>query len=304
MTTENIDLETLITLVQQRSSIYNYKDKQHSNRDVQEKLWTEISRILKAPVLECKTKWTTLRNSFSRQLREEKKFTSGSGATKKRKWYLYDNMAFLKDYMLQHKTMTSNLTADDLDETTYTNVEESEVPNVEEDPDVTLQLNPGVNVDEEIDSEQSSSAHEFKKPKKIKKVLASEMIAEPMISYLKSKTTPKVNPIEDPPELLFLKSLVPDIKKLNNKNQRRFKNTVLNTLDQLLDEQETSSSATSIYTSNFSPLYSNNVQPNQQHTIQPQPLNQNTPQTTQFLFPESPELLSSSESSNSYQGLI
>ncbi|KAF0711286.1 BESS domain-containing protein [Aphis craccivora] len=211
-------------------------------------------------------------------------------------------MEFLKDYMLQHKTMTSNLTADDLDETTCTNVEESEVPNVEEEPDVTLQLNPGVNVDEEIDSEQSSSAQEFKKPKKIKKVLASEMIAEPMISYLKSKTTPKVNPIEDPPELLFLKSLVPDIKKLNNKNQRRFKNAVLNTLDQLLDEQETSSSATPTYTSNFSPLYSNNVQPNQQLTIQPQLLNQNTPQTTQFIFSESPELLSSSESSNSYQG--
>lgn len=210
-------------------------------------------------------------------------------------------MAFLKDYMLQHKTMTSNLTADDLDETTYKNVEESEVPNFEEEPDVTFQLNPDVNVDEEIDSEQSSSSHEFKKPKK---VLTSEMIAESMISYLKSKTTPKVNPIEDPPELLFLKSLVPDFKKLNNKNQRRFKNAVLNTLDQLLDEQETSSSATSIYTSNFSTLYSNNVQPNQQHTIQPQLLNQNTPQTTQFLFSQSPELLSSSESSNSYQELI
>lgn len=49
MAAENIDLETLITLVQQRSTIYNYKDKQHSNRNVQEKLWTEISRILKAP---------------------------------------------------------------------------------------------------------------------------------------------------------------------------------------------------------------------------------------------------------------
>jgi len=126
------------------------------------------------------------------------------------------------------------------------------------------------------------------------------MIAEPMINYLKSKTTPKVNVVEDPPELLLLKSLIPDFKKLNNKNQRRFKNTILSTLDQLLDEQETSSSATSIYTSNFLPIYSNNV-PIQQHTIQPQPLNQNTLQTTQFLFSKSPELLSSSESSNSYQ---
>lgn len=213
-------------------------------------------------------------------------------------------MAFLKDYMLQHKTMTSNLTADDLDETTYKNVEESEVPNFEEEPDdVTLQLNPDVNVDEEMDSEQSSSSHGIEKPKKIKKVLTSEMIAEPMINYLKSKTTPKVNPIEDPPELLFFKSLVPDFKKLNDKNQRRFKKAVLSTLDQLLDEQETSSAATPIYPSNFPILYSNNVQPNQQHTIQPQQLNQNTPQTTQFLFSQSPELLSSSESSNSYQEL-
>ena len=34
-------------------------------------------------VSECKTKWTTLRNSFSRQLREQKKIPSGSGASKK-----------------------------------------------------------------------------------------------------------------------------------------------------------------------------------------------------------------------------
>jgi len=49
MTAENIDLETLITLVQQRSTIYNYKDKQYSNRDIQEKLWTEIASILRTP---------------------------------------------------------------------------------------------------------------------------------------------------------------------------------------------------------------------------------------------------------------
>lgn len=47
MAAETFDLETLITLVQQRSSIYNYKDKQHSNRDIQDKLWTEISSLLK-----------------------------------------------------------------------------------------------------------------------------------------------------------------------------------------------------------------------------------------------------------------
>lgn len=47
MTAEPFDLETLITLVQQRSSIYNYRDKEHSNRDIQDKLWKEISSLLK-----------------------------------------------------------------------------------------------------------------------------------------------------------------------------------------------------------------------------------------------------------------
>jgi len=193
-------------------------------------------------VSECKTKWTTLRNSFSRQLREQKKYPSGSGATKKRKWYLYDNMAFLKDYMMQHKSMKSNLIRDDLDEPIVDiNVNESEVSNFEEEHDITRDLDSDINVGEEVDKEQIPSSPEFKKPKIIKKVLASEMIAEPMINYLISKTIPKVNPIEDPPELLFLKSIIPDFKKLNNKNQRRFKNTILSTLDQLLDEQESSS---------------------------------------------------------------
>lgn len=65
--------------------------------------------------------------------------------------------------------------------------------------------------------------------------MASEMVAEPMINYLKSKTIQKV---EDSPELLFLKSVIPDFKKLNDKNQRRFKNIILSSLDKLLDEQE------------------------------------------------------------------
>ncbi|VVC36503.1 Hypothetical protein CINCED_3A024410 [Cinara cedri] len=64
------------------------------------------------------------------------------------------------------------------------------------------------------------------------------------------KTTTKVKPIkqiltvqtlDDSSEFLFLKSIVPDFIKLNSKNQRKFKNVLLNTLDQLLDEQETSS---------------------------------------------------------------
>lgn len=68
--------------------------------------------------------------------------------------------------MLQHKNVTTNLISDDLDETTDISIKESEVPNFEEEPDMTFQLDPIVNVDKELCNEQSSSSQEFKKPKK------------------------------------------------------------------------------------------------------------------------------------------
>jgi len=41
--------------------------------------------------------------------------SAGSGASRKRKWYLFDNMLFLSDYVLQHKKMESNLNSSHID---------------------------------------------------------------------------------------------------------------------------------------------------------------------------------------------
>jgi len=38
------DGKILISLIEKRPSIYDYKDKDHSNRAVQDKLWEEISK--------------------------------------------------------------------------------------------------------------------------------------------------------------------------------------------------------------------------------------------------------------------
>jgi len=45
------NIENLISLVQERQSLYDYKHKNYSNRNIQEQLWTEISDILKTPGL-------------------------------------------------------------------------------------------------------------------------------------------------------------------------------------------------------------------------------------------------------------
>lgn len=126
------------------------------------------------------------------------------------------------------------------------------------------------------------------------------MVAEPMINYLKSKTYAKMSN-EDPPKLLFFKSIVPDFKKLTDKNQRKYKALILNTLDQFLEEQDTSSSS-SMYSNNLMPLFSNNLSDisTNQHAMQSQSLNQNLPQATHFHYAASPDL-SSSENTSSYQ---
>jgi len=63
-------------------------------------------------------------------------------------------------------------------------------------------------------------------------------MAEPMITFLKSRTK-EVN-TEDSLELLvlFFKSFIFEYKKLNDQSHRRFKQVVLSTSNNFIDDQE------------------------------------------------------------------
>ncbi|XP_029348049.1 uncharacterized protein LOC107882666 [Acyrthosiphon pisum] len=189
-----MNLEDLISLVQERQSIYDYKNKNHSNRNIQEQLWTEISDILKVPANECKAKWTTLRNSFSRELRQ-RKLPSGSGASsRKRQWYLFDNMLFLSDYVLQHKKMESNLSSSHIDHLENESlVEQPIVSDTEKNLETAEQdevLSQTI-VTEDVENEKSSNEPLFKKPRTNRKMLPSERVVEPMLEFIKTRTQPK-----------------------------------------------------------------------------------------------------------------
>lgn len=107
---------------------------------------------------------------------EEKKIPSGSGASKTRKWYLYDTMGFLRDFIMQHKKMSSNFVGDELDESMDTHLEESVIPDSEEEqddlnPDV-VKVGETVHVEEKEQEKQKepnlSSSPVFIRPKKKK----------------------------------------------------------------------------------------------------------------------------------------
>jgi len=130
----------------------------------------------------CKSKWTSLRNSYARELREMKNKKSGSAASKKRKWYLFESMSFLSNFMLQHMQMTSNV-RDNCNE----HDERSESEEYSFDASI---------VEENTSPEDSTvlvcepNETVFKKPKNPKSQFktASEQVAEPMIEFLKSRT--------------------------------------------------------------------------------------------------------------------
>lgn len=102
-----------------------------------------------------------------------------------------------------------------------------------EDQDIT-QVDEKTTAEESIITESEPDLRQpvFKKPKKTvitarnQYKTASEKVAEPMIEFLKSRINKPIH-VEDPSELLFFKSLIPDYNKFNEKNQRRFKNNML-----------------------------------------------------------------------------
>lgn len=184
---------------------------------------------------ECKTKWACLRNSFARALREEKSKISGSAASRKKKWYLFNEMSFLSSFMLQHKQTSSNLEASDDESEATDNEKSTENPNLNESVREIESANATCLIGRQ-ELRRVSSEPVFKKPKKTQvKNSTVEQVAGPMIEFLRSKTNKSA--VEDV-DLLFFKSLLPDFKKLNGKNRRQFKQFVLTTLNTYIDSQE------------------------------------------------------------------
>lgn len=106
--------------------------------------------------------------------------------------------------------------------------------------------------------------------KNLYKTTASDKVAEPMIEFLKSRTR-KPAPVEEPPELLFLKSLIPDYEKLNDQNQRKFKNSVMSSLNSYLDEQEDKYQIAS-FQNNINNTYPRPVEKQSNHLYQASPI--------------------------------
>lgn len=145
-------------------------------------------------------------------------------------------MAFVKDFVGKHKKSASNVTMEENSE----EAQETEELMTEND-DITDSASIAEALEDTASLSTSSQVAPTRTAPK-RKIVGVEAVAQPMIEFFKSRTVqnPAMNqPIPSlGPTAKFMDSLVPDVEKLNPRRQRMFKARVLETLNNLLDEQE------------------------------------------------------------------
>ncbi|XP_076299162.1 uncharacterized protein LOC143218077 [Lasioglossum baleicum] len=91
-----MDCEKLISLVEERKSLWDPRDGQYHNRDNNRNLWCEVATLLNSTRAIVKTKWQRLRDSYRRELSRNNQPT-GSQSQGVSTWQYFNQMNFLED---------------------------------------------------------------------------------------------------------------------------------------------------------------------------------------------------------------
>ncbi|XP_069686015.1 uncharacterized protein [Periplaneta americana] len=228
--------EKFVYLVQEREAIYNAKLKEHHNKNILEGLWREIAIEMNMSSNECKAKWTNLRNSFARHLRDMRNIEKSGGAKMKKTWYLADIMSFLQEHV-QHRKSRSNpeYSIEDFVSVDYSDEEKETQREIKMEVIPKMEILPEVTDQEDHlqqDVPQASMHHAEFDSQRLRKRPRRALPPDQFVEYTRSQP---VHPL-----LSFFTGLLEDYNTLTPKRQRLFKQNCLGYLNYLLDEQEAS----------------------------------------------------------------
>ncbi|KAL1488134.1 hypothetical protein ABEB36_015092 [Hypothenemus hampei] len=198
-----------VEIIEQYPCIYDYTRADHSKREVLEKAWTAIANEMKESTGFCKEKWKNLRTAFRRSL---KKPPSGSAS----------NLGPINDesQICEDEASTISVNSDDdllqrydssLDKSRKRHCNDSSAPSTT------------------ASSSSTSFTNETcvsQRPTKLNKV------DQCLIDYITTKKTSM--PQSSNPDYDFLKSLLPDLAKMNDYQKRLFKKRTLDIIDSIL----------------------------------------------------------------------
>ncbi|CAK1550303.1 unnamed protein product [Leptosia nina] len=202
------DDRRLIRLVRERRLLYARNNMPVASFYTQVKrLWQDVAREMGWTVADVRRKWSHIRNSYSRHLRNEMHGACTSKGRMVSKWYLADELEFLREHMATdtrsapYPTFAKSLLEMDMNES-------SQEP-LDVKPFITNPWFLGTQLpfDQKFNSDDSCGSQGFR--------------AEETASFFQ-----------------FFRGLHADYEELSPKRQRTFKSKCLDILHQLLDEQE------------------------------------------------------------------
>lgn len=95
--TMSINEEELIHQVKLRPELYNRTLKAYKKTGIRHTIWKEVGKILGASDEECRRRWRSLRDTFSKHFKQNNR--NDGNAPKRKKWVFYDQMSFMAAYL-------------------------------------------------------------------------------------------------------------------------------------------------------------------------------------------------------------
>lgn len=99
--------DQLVTMIQERPSLYDVTEKLYANRVVKTELWREIEEKLDISAKQLKKRWESLRTQYTRYKKREASASSGAQRTGRQHWIL-TRLQFLEPHTKRKET-TSKL---------------------------------------------------------------------------------------------------------------------------------------------------------------------------------------------------
>ncbi|KPJ12816.1 hypothetical protein RR48_10446 [Papilio machaon] len=211
----------MIRLVKERRLLYARNNMPVASYYTQVKrLWEEVAKEMGWIVPEVRRKWSHIRNSYSRHLRNEMQGARTGKGRMVSRWYLADELEFLREHMATDTRVSPNPpyapTFLEMDLTESSSTEQVDVK-----PFIHNQW-----------FSMNSPPTGYKEPK-----------IEPSL-HDDSSNSQAFGPDETSSYFQFFRGIYNDYQELSNKKQRLFKRQCLNFLHDLLDEEEDQQTST------------------------------------------------------------
>ncbi|KAF5307390.1 hypothetical protein FQR65_LT18432 [Abscondita terminalis] len=216
---------TFVKLVEQYPVLYDGDP----NRTGTHHAWQEVANKLGEDWLTCKEKWKNIRTCYTRYLRKHDKSPYG------RSYYLSPYLEFLQPYYKNSGVTNAPTTQDSL----WSKIEVSDTEliqdsslitdsnNMEESSEDKKEMyNTEVKERRKVENCPSRSASRYQWKNKRRVVFGGE---KSNLSHCIIR-----RPTEEDPDLNFLKSLLPEIRSMSNKQKNKFKVSVLNVIQNIL----------------------------------------------------------------------